>query len=70
MTLEKWYLEKADSVCAEAARKYKVEYIGFKIYDNISGENITNDIDYEDWNISKVQAVTIEEDDVRVWVSF
>lgn len=70
MTLEKWYLEKADRVCAEAARKYKVEYIGFKIYDDISGENITNDIDYEDWNIAKVQAVTIAEDHVRVWVTF
>lgn len=70
MTLKKWYLEKADRVCDEAAKKYKVEYIGFKIYDNISGENITNDIDYEDWNIAIVKAVTIEEDDVRVWVEF
>ena len=69
MTLQEWYKTEADAICAEAASRVQREWIGFRLLDAITGENITNDIDPEEWDAVKVDAIETRPDFVAVYVS-
>ena len=69
ISLLDWYKDCSDTTINEA-RKHNKQIIGFKIFDNISGENLTDLLSpaVSDWQEIKVADREIRPDTVAVYV--
>ena len=69
MTLAVWYHRKANEVCSKAAERQEKDYIGFKIFDDISGENLTDEVANWNWDEFTVSAVEEREGYIAVYIA-
>lgn len=69
ISLNDWYHTCSNIACNDAAKKAGRDYLGFKIFDNISGENLTETLEYSDWNIAKVDGIEYGKEYISLYVS-
>lgn len=69
ISLHDWYMD-CSSITIPEAQKHNKQIIGFKIFDNISGENLTYLLSpaVSDWQEIKVADIEIRPDTVAVYV--
>ena len=63
-----WYKSRSAIECNSAAKKVGTESLGFKVFDAISGEDITETLDLDEWNNVIVDAVEHTSECVAVYV--
>lgn len=67
ISLLDWYTD-CSSITIPEAKKHNKQIVGFKIFDNLSGENMTDLLSPVDWRDFKVADVEISPDYVAVYI--
>lgn len=67
-TLSEWYKSRSAIECNSAAQKANAKSLGFKVFDAISGDDITETLDLDEWNNVIVDAVEHTPEYVAVYV--